>query len=89
MNDRAVGHDCVVSLHQVQFTLVVLSGIRQAVDRAALRAGADGHTGDGLTAAHAVHCASPPNVVFWLLQKHTSTFTENTWGVGWIIIGQY
>lgn len=60
MYHRAVGHDRVVSVHQVQLTAAVLRCFVQAVDRAALRAGADGHAGDGLIAADTVHrsCAT-------------------------------
>lgn len=65
MNDGAVGHDCVVSLHHVQFALVI-SGVGQAVDRAALGAGADRHTGDRLVTANAAHCACPATVLRFL-----------------------
>lgn len=69
MYDGAVGHDCVVPLQQVQLTLVVLSSIRQAIDRAALRAGADGHARYGLAATHTVHCACMTCNLLRLLQK--------------------
>lgn len=69
--DRAVGHHSVVSLHHVQLALVV-RGVGQAVDAAALAAGTDGHAGDGLVAAHAVHCARPPHTVLRLLRINQS-----------------
>ena len=81
VDDGAVGHDRVVSLHHVQLALVVAC-LRQAVDGAALGAGADGHAGDGLVTAHAVHRACPAHAVhrarsahavLWLLVTHTHT----------------
>lgn len=79
MYDRTVGHDRVVSL-DVQLTLVI-AGVCQAVDRAALGARADRHTGDRLVASHTVHCPRPAHVVFWLLKTHDSnevtTMVEN------------
>lgn len=63
---RAVGHDCVVSLH-VHLTFVIAC-ICQTVDRAALGTGTDWHAGCGLVAPHAVHCTRPTHNVFWLLK---------------------
>lgn len=66
--DGAVGHDCVVSLHQVQLAAAVLGRLVQAVDRAALGAGADGHAGDGLIAADTVHRSCPTSARLQLLE---------------------
>lgn len=64
----------MVSLQQVQLTLIVLSSISQAVDRAALRAGTDGHAGDGLAATHTVDSAC----MLWLLQyKKTPSLKQS------------
>lgn len=69
MNDGAVGHDSVVSLHQVQLAAAVLSRLIQAVDRAALGAGADGHAGDGLITADAVYCSGSTCAGLQLLER--------------------
>lgn len=60
MYDGAVGHDRVVSFHQVELAAAVLGRFVQAVDRTALGAGANRHAGDGLITADAVHrsCAT-------------------------------
>ena len=79
MDDRAVGYDRLVSLH-------VLGGVCQAVDGAALRAGADGHAGDGLVAAHAIHCARPPGAVLRLLARgHTRQSETLVSQVRWLV----
>lgn len=75
VDHRAVGYDGLVFLHQIYFALVVVGGIcgvGQAVNGTALRAGADGHTGDGLVTAHTVHRASAANAVLHLL-RHIKT----------------
>lgn len=69
MDDGAVGHDGVVSLHQVQLAAAVLSRLVQAVDRAALGAGTDGHAGDGLITADTVDCSGSTCAGFQLLKK--------------------
>lgn len=69
MDDGAVGHDSVVSLHQVQLTAAVLRRLVQAVDRAALGAGADGHAGDGLITADAVYCSGSTCAGLQLLER--------------------
>lgn len=69
MDDGAVGHDGMVSLHQVQLTAAVLSRLVQAVDRAALGAGADGHAGDGLITADAVYCSRSTCARLQLLER--------------------
>lgn len=69
MDDGAVGHDSVVSLHQVQLTAAVLSRLVQAVDRAALGAGADRHAGDGLITADAVYCSGSTCAGLQLLER--------------------
>jgi hypothetical protein len=71
VDDGAVGYDGLVSLH-------VLGSVCQAVDGAALRAGADGHAGDGLVAAHAVHSARPPGTVLRLLSTRTHPAVRDT-----------
>lgn len=56
MDDGAVGGDGVLALlHDGQLAAAVVGTVRQAVDGAALGAGRDGHTGNGLGALHAVH----------------------------------
>lgn len=69
--DRAVGHDGVVSFHQVQFTLIICS-IRKAVDRAALRASTDRHAGDGLVTSYTVYRACTPSSMLRLLHTKIS-----------------
>lgn len=69
MDDGAVGHDSMVSLHQVQLTAAVLSCFIQTVDRAALGAGADGHAGDGLITANTVYCSGSTSARLQLLEK--------------------
>lgn len=69
MDDGAVGHDSMISLHQVQLTAAVLSCFVQTVDRAALGAGADGHAGDGLITANAVYCSGSTSARLQLLEK--------------------
>lgn len=78
MDDGAVGHDSVVSLHQVQLTAAVLSRLVQAVDRAALGAGADRHAGDGLITADAVYCSSSTCAGLQLLERGTEGGKKST-----------
>lgn len=68
MYDGAVGHDCVVSFHQVQLAAVVLGCFVQTVDRAALGAGADGHAGDGLITADTIHRSCPTSARLHFLE---------------------
>lgn len=70
--DRVVGHDCVVSFHQIQFAAAVWGRFVQTVDGAALGAGADGHAWDGLVAANAVHRSCPSSARVKLLEKETT-----------------
>lgn len=69
MDDGAVGHDSMVSLHQVQLAAAVLSCFVQTVDRAALGAGTDGHAGDGLITANTVYCSGSTSARLQLLEK--------------------
>lgn len=66
--DGAVGHDRVVSLHQVQLAAAVLGRFVQTVDRAALGAGADGHAGDGLITADTIHGSRSASARLQLLE---------------------
>lgn len=68
MYDGAVGHDRVVSLHQVQLAAAVLGRFVQTVDRAALGAGADGHAGDGLITADTIHGSRSASARLQLLE---------------------
>lgn len=68
--DRVVGHDCVVSFHQVQLAAAVWGRFVQTVDGAALGAGADGHARDGLIAADAVHRSCPSSPRLELLENN-------------------
>lgn len=68
---RAVGHDCVVSF-DVYLALVV-TGVRETIDGAALGTSADGHTGCGLVASHTVDCTRPTHNVLWLLHRTGKT----------------
>lgn len=78
--DGAVGHDCVVSLHQVQLAAAVLSRLVQTVHRAALGAGADGHAGDGLITAHTVHRSCPTSAWLQLLETERKEQRERRQG---------
>lgn len=81
--DRTVGHDRVVSLHEVQLAATVLGCFIEAVDGAALGAGADGHARDGLIAADAVHRPCPTTTRLQLLQTpKTREKTEGEQGRG-------
>lgn len=77
MYDRVVGHDCVVSLHQVQLAAAVLSRFVKTVDRAALRAGADGHAGDGLITADTINCSRPTSAWLQLLQMEWKEYKDS------------
>lgn len=70
--DRVVGHDRVVSFHQIQLAAAVGGRFVQTVDGAALGAGADGHAGDGLIAANTVHRPCPTSTRFELLDSETT-----------------
>lgn len=78
MYDGAVGHDRVVSFHQVELAAAVLGCFIQTVDRAALGAGADGHAGDGLITADAVHCSCPTSAGLQLLKTERKEATRET-----------
>ncbi len=78
--DGAVGHDCVVSLHQVQLAAAVLSRFVQTVDGAALGAGADGHAWDGLITAHTVHRSCPAPTWLQLLETEQKEQRERQRG---------
>lgn len=82
MYDGAVGHDCVVSFHQVQLAAAVLRCFVQTVDRAALGAGADGHAGDGLITADTIHRSSPPSTRLQLLETEQKEQKERQQGRG-------
>lgn len=77
MYDGAVGHDGVVFL-QLEVALVVISGVWKAVDRAALRTGADRHAGNGLVAAHAAHCTCATRTVLRFLNVYTTAQSSFT-----------
>lgn len=66
--DGAVGGDRVLSLlHHGHLATAVVRGVGQAVDRAALGAGRDGHAGHRLRALHAVDRARVQQVLLHLL----------------------
>lgn len=76
MYDRVVGHDSLVSLHKVHLTATILSCFIQTVDRAALRAGTNGHAGDGLVTANAVHCSCSTSAWLQLLETDRKEHRE-------------
>lgn len=68
VQDGAVGGDRVLSLLHHGHLSAVIWAVRQAVDRAALGAGADGHGGQRVGALHAVDCACAQHVLLHVLE---------------------
>lgn len=77
MYDGVVGHDCMVPLHQVQLAAAVLSRFVKTVDWAALRAGADGHAGDGLITADTINCSRPTSAWLQFLQMEWKEYKDS------------
>lgn len=69
VQDGAVGGDCVLALLHHGHLAAVVRAVGQAVDGAALGAGADRHGRQGVGALHAVHCAGAQHVPFHILEE--------------------
>lgn len=67
MQDGAVGGDRVLSLLHHGHLPAVVGAVCQAVDRAALGAGTDGHGWQRVGALHAVDCAGAQHVLLHIL----------------------
>ena len=69
MQDGAVGGDGVLALLHHGHLPAVVRAVGQAVDGAALGAGADGHGGQRVGALHAVHGAGAQHVLLRILEE--------------------
>lgn len=86
MQDGAVGGDGVLSLLHHGHLPAVVRAVCQAVDRAALGAGADGHGRQRVGALHAVDCAGAQHILLPVLgEQKEEVWSKRSRGFGRVL----